>query len=65
MCVRTVSVLRGGVPYTTEELVAAFEPSAGAATAAEEDWIRIAGIFAAMVIQRHRDSERLQASETR
>ncbi|WP_030940802.1 amidohydrolase family protein [Streptomyces sp. NRRL S-646] len=37
--VRTVSVLRGGVPYTTEELVAAFEPTAGAATAAEEDWL--------------------------
>ncbi|MFF4502757.1 amidohydrolase family protein [Streptomyces sp. NPDC001401] len=37
--VRTVSVLRGGVPYTTEELIAAFEPPAGAATAAEEDWL--------------------------
>lgn len=37
--VRTVSVLRGGVPYTAEELIASFEPSAKAATAAEEDWL--------------------------
>ncbi|RPF34248.1 amidohydrolase family protein [Streptomyces sp. TLI_185] len=37
--VRTVSVLRGGVPYTTEELVASFEPAAGDATAAAEDWL--------------------------
>ncbi|GAA3803546.1 amidohydrolase family protein [Streptomyces coacervatus] len=37
--VRTVSVLRGGVPYTTEELTAAFEPSAAHTTAAEEDWL--------------------------
>ncbi|MER5210242.1 amidohydrolase family protein [Streptomyces sp. NPDC002838] len=39
--VRTVSVLRGGVPYTTEELVAAFEPSARRTTAAEEDWLGV------------------------
>ncbi|MGW1745752.1 amidohydrolase family protein [Streptomyces sp. NPDC002092] len=37
--VRTVSVLRGGVPYTTEELIAAFEPSAARTRAAEEDWL--------------------------
>jgi len=36
-----------------------------APTAAEEDWIRIAGTLAAMVIQRHRDAERLHASEAR
>ncbi|MFE9450380.1 amidohydrolase family protein [Streptomyces sp. NPDC006739] len=39
--VRTVSVLRGGVPYSTEELVAAFEPSARRTVAAEDDWLGI------------------------
>ncbi len=34
-------------------------------TAAEEDLIRITGSLAAMVIQRHRDAERLQGSEAR
>ncbi|GAA3832061.1 amidohydrolase family protein [Streptomyces phyllanthi] len=37
--VRTVSVLRGGVPYTTDELVTAFEPSARRTRAAEDDWL--------------------------
>jgi len=37
--VRTVSVLRGGVPYTTEDLVAAFEPSARHTAAADDDWL--------------------------
>jgi Tol biopolymer transport system component len=36
--VRTVAVLRGGVPYTTEELVASFEPAARRTAAAEDDW---------------------------
>jgi len=36
-----------------------------APTAAEEDLIRIIGIFAAAVIQRHRDADRLHASEAR
>jgi two-component system sensor kinase FixL len=36
-----------------------------APTAAEEDLIRIIGTLAAMVIQRHRDAERLRASEAR
>lgn len=41
--VRTVSVLRGGVPYTTEELVAAFEPAARHAGRADapEDWLEV------------------------
>ncbi|MFJ6080073.1 amidohydrolase family protein [Streptomyces sp. NPDC092369] len=39
--VRTVSVLRGGVPYTTEELVAAFEPSARRTAAADDDWLTV------------------------
>jgi Tol biopolymer transport system component len=41
--VRTVSVLRGGTPYTTEELVAAYQPSARRAEAAEaeEDWLEV------------------------
>ncbi|QFR01956.1 amidohydrolase family protein [Streptomyces phaeolivaceus] len=41
--VRTVSVLRGGTPYTTEELVAAYRPAARRAKAAEteEDWLEI------------------------
>jgi two-component system sensor kinase FixL len=34
-------------------------------TPAEEDLIRITGSLAALVIQRHRDAERLQASEAR
>lgn len=37
--VRTVAVLRGGVPYTTEELTADFEPAARSTTEAEEDWL--------------------------
>ncbi|MCL6669987.1 amidohydrolase family protein [Streptomyces panaciradicis] len=37
--VHTVAVLRGGVPYTTEELVAAFEPAARRTAAAEDDWL--------------------------
>jgi len=36
-----------------------------APTAAEEDLIRVTGSLAAMVIQRHRDAERLRASEMR
>ncbi len=36
-----------------------------APTTAEEDWIRIAGTVAALVIQRYRDAERLRASEAR
>ncbi|WP_320785210.1 amidohydrolase family protein [Streptomyces sp. CRN 30] len=42
--VRTVSVLRGGVPYTTEELVSAFEPAARSTPAAgdgPEDWLEV------------------------
>ncbi|WP_200301523.1 amidohydrolase family protein [Streptomyces adelaidensis] len=41
--VRTVSVLRGGVPYETEELVAAYQPTARRAKAAEtrDDWLEI------------------------
>ncbi|MDX3643998.1 amidohydrolase family protein [Streptomyces sp. MB09-02B] len=41
--VRTVSVLRGGTPYTTEELVAAYRPSARRVKAAgtEEDWLEV------------------------
>ncbi|GAA5700980.1 hypothetical protein Save01_01783 [Streptomyces avermitilis] len=34
--VRTVAVLRGGTPYETGDLVAAFEPSASS-TAAQDD----------------------------
>ncbi|MET9912781.1 amidohydrolase family protein [Streptomyces sp. NPDC006476] len=37
--VHTVAVLRGGVPYTTEELTAAFEPAARSTVEAEEDWL--------------------------
>ncbi|MFI8228362.1 amidohydrolase family protein [Streptomyces sp. NPDC085900] len=37
--VRTVAVLRGGVPYTTEELVAAYEPTARRTAAADDDWL--------------------------
>ncbi|MFF4909475.1 amidohydrolase family protein [Streptomyces sp. NPDC001260] len=37
--VRTVAVLRGGVPYTTEELVAAFEPTARRTAADDNDWL--------------------------
>ncbi|MEU6355902.1 amidohydrolase family protein [Streptomyces sp. NPDC047072] len=45
--VRTVSVLRGGVPYTTEELTAAFSPTtrrataAGTASTVEADWLEV------------------------
>ncbi|MGW2517346.1 amidohydrolase family protein [Streptomyces sp. NPDC001617] len=39
--VRTVAVLRGGVPYTTEELVKAFEPTARRTVAAEDDWLEL------------------------
>ncbi|UUU28811.1 amidohydrolase family protein [Streptomyces sp. CA-210063] len=41
--VRTVSVLRGGTPYSTEELVAAYRPTARRAKAAEteEDWLEM------------------------
>ncbi|GAA2260570.1 amidohydrolase [Streptomyces ruber] len=40
--VRTVSVLRGGVPYTTEELVRAFEPAARSMPAAgADDWLEV------------------------
>ena len=41
--VRTVSVLRGGTPYTTEELVAAYRPTTRRAKAAgtEEDWLEV------------------------
>ncbi|MFD6291828.1 amidohydrolase family protein [Streptomyces sp. NPDC060205] len=40
--VRTVAVLRGGVPYSTDELVAAYEPvsaPAGRRAAPEVDWL--------------------------
>lgn len=37
--VRTVAVLRGGVPYTTEELTAAFEPTTRRPAMAGEDWL--------------------------
>lgn len=41
--VRTVSVLRGGTHYTTEDLVAAYRPAARRAKAAEaeEDWLEV------------------------
>ncbi|MET7701619.1 amidohydrolase family protein [Streptomyces sp. NPDC005485] len=39
--VRTVSVLRGGTPYETQELVAAFEPSTRRAQAAHDDWLDV------------------------
>ncbi|MER7047685.1 amidohydrolase family protein [Streptomyces jumonjinensis] len=39
--VRTVSVLRGGVPYTTGELVAAMEPPPERAPRGEDDWLRV------------------------
>jgi hypothetical protein len=39
--VRTVAVLRGGVPYTTEELTAAFEPVSGQKVASEEHWLAV------------------------
>ncbi|MEU6141237.1 amidohydrolase family protein [Streptomyces sp. NPDC047081] len=39
--VRTESVLRGGVPYTTEELVDSFEPAATRTTAAHDDWLEV------------------------
>ncbi|WP_327667002.1 amidohydrolase family protein [Streptomyces sp. NBC_00485] len=37
--VRTVAVLRGGVPYTTEELVSAFEPTARHTAVSRDDWL--------------------------
>ncbi|MGA5499554.1 amidohydrolase family protein [Streptomyces umbrinus] len=42
--VRTVSVLRGGVPYTTDGLVAAYEPvpeRAARHAAGEDDWLDV------------------------
>ncbi|MEV0224917.1 amidohydrolase family protein [Streptomyces sp. NPDC050704] len=39
--VRTVSVLRGGVPYTTDDLVAAYEPTARRAAGDEEEWLDV------------------------
>ncbi|MEE1759901.1 amidohydrolase family protein [Streptomyces sp. SP18BB07] len=41
--IRTTSVLRGGTPFTTEELVAAYRPAAPRAKAAgtEEDWLEV------------------------
>ncbi|MCI3275146.1 amidohydrolase family protein [Streptomyces cylindrosporus] len=39
--IRTEAVLRGGVPYTTEELVASFEPAARRTTAAHDDWLEV------------------------
>ncbi|MFJ2211799.1 amidohydrolase family protein [Streptomyces sp. NPDC101062] len=40
--VRTVSVLRGGVPYTTEDLVAAFDtPARRTAAGGEDDWLAV------------------------
>ncbi|MFD3606175.1 hypothetical protein, partial [Streptomyces sp. NPDC058656] len=42
--VRTVAVLRGGVPYTTDELVAAYEPvpeRAARHAAGEDDWLEV------------------------
>ena len=41
--VRTVAVLRGGVPYTTEELTAAFEPAGSSrrTAASEEHWLAV------------------------
>lgn len=42
--VRTVSVLRGGVPYTTEDLVAAYQPvpeRAARHAAGEDDWLDV------------------------
>ncbi|MFS8201563.1 amidohydrolase family protein [Streptomyces sp. CWNU-52B] len=47
--VRTVAVLRGGVPYTTADLVAAYEPGssparsspAGSRAPGEDDWLEV------------------------
>ena len=46
--VRTVSVLRGGVPYTTEDLVASYEPAARRSkerppgnSTEKEDWLEV------------------------
>ncbi|MFJ2172437.1 amidohydrolase family protein [Streptomyces sp. NPDC087851] len=40
--VRTVSVLRRGVPYTTEDLVAAFDtPARRTAAGGEDDWLAV------------------------
>ncbi|MGP4052120.1 amidohydrolase family protein [Streptomyces sp. 2A115] len=38
--VRTVSVLRGGVPYTTDDLVAAYEPATRPARG-DDDWLDV------------------------
>ncbi|MER6157029.1 amidohydrolase family protein [Streptomyces sp. NPDC001868] len=45
--IRTVSVLKGGNPYTTEELVAAYRPTARRAKAAgsEEEWLEVARLM--------------------
>ncbi|GGU05934.1 amidohydrolase family protein [Streptomyces violascens] len=39
--VRTTGVLRGGVPYTTTDLVSAFEPHERHAAAKAEDWLEV------------------------
>ncbi|BBC38963.1 Tat pathway signal sequence domain protein [Streptomyces graminofaciens] len=39
--VRTTSVLVGGVPHTTEELVTAYEPTVRRTKAVEEDWLEV------------------------
>ncbi|MGW2813746.1 amidohydrolase family protein [Streptomyces sp. NPDC001415] len=39
--VRTTGVLRGGVPYTTADLVSAFEPHERHAMAKAEDWLEV------------------------
>ncbi|MFE7172641.1 amidohydrolase family protein [Streptomyces sp. NPDC057616] len=39
--VRTVAVLRGGVPYTTEELTAAFEPTSRRTATTDEHWLAV------------------------
>ncbi|MEV7392972.1 amidohydrolase family protein [Streptomyces sp. NPDC091215] len=39
--VRTVAVLRGGVPYTTAELTAPFETVTRRTAAAEQDWLEV------------------------
>ncbi|MFG2721954.1 amidohydrolase family protein [Streptomyces sp. NPDC048416] len=39
--VRTTGVLRGGVPYTTDDLVAAFQPHERHTAATAEDWLEV------------------------
>lgn len=45
--VRTVSVLRGGTPYVTQDLVAAFEPPSKVSASerwrdvTEDDWLEV------------------------